>query len=47
MSLIEVKDGRKPPSRRRLTPDEERFALRFPVVIVESVDDVLRFARTQ
>ena len=36
--LIEVKDGAKPPSARKLTPDEERWigAWRGPVYIVTS-----------
>lgn len=29
-SLIELKDGDKPPSARRLTPDEEKFHLSWP-----------------
>jgi hypothetical protein len=45
VTLVEVKDGRKAPSRRRLTPDEQTFAQRFPVAVVESVDDVLRLSR--
>jgi len=42
--VVEVKDGEKPPSRRRLTPDEERWHARFPatVLIWESVEDVQR-----
>ncbi len=42
--LIEIKNGGKPPSERRLTPDEERFKnnwLGRPVRIIESVDDVI------
>ena len=27
--LVEVKDGSKPPSARKLTPDQERFAVEF------------------
>lgn len=40
--LVEIKDGRKPPSRRRLTGDERRFveSWRGRVEIVESMDDV-------
>ena len=39
--LFEVKDGNKPPSKRRLTPDEQEWheAWRGHVHIVESVED--------
>lgn len=43
--LLEVKDGTKPPSRRALTPDEERFVRSWrgrPVVVVESIVEALR-----
>lgn len=42
--LLELKDGRKPPSARKLTPDEERWhkAWRGLVVVVASVDEALR-----
>jgi hypothetical protein len=40
--LVEVKDGRKPPSARKLTPDEDRFRRGWKgyYAIVESLDDV-------
>lgn len=40
--LIEIKDGDKSPSRRKLTPDEQRFAndWRGPLALIESEDDV-------
>jgi hypothetical protein len=40
--LVEVKDGRKPPSARKLTPDEDRFrrGWKGSYAIVESLDDV-------
>jgi len=44
--LVEVKDGDLPPSRRKLTRDEEVFAENFPVYIVGSVDDVLEIAKS-
>lgn len=42
--LMEVKDGGKQPSKRKLTPDEERFAevWKGQVVVVETVKDALR-----
>lgn len=41
--LVEVKDSRKPPSARRLTPDEQRFAdlWRGQVAVAESVSEAL------
>jgi len=46
--LVEVKDGGKPPSQRKLTPPEEKFRQEWEPVyeIVESVDDALRLARS-
>lgn len=42
--LLEVKDGAKPPSKRKLTPDEQKFhaTWRGQVCVVESLDDALR-----
>ena len=42
--LIEIKDGRKPPSRRRLTPDEQAWHERWrgQVAVAESVEDALK-----
>lgn len=41
--LVEIKDGAKPPSKRKLTPDEERWHQLWTgqIDIVESSDDVL------
>ena len=41
--LVEIKDGDKAPSRRHLTPDEQRWheEWRGQVVIVESIDDAV------
>jgi Holliday junction resolvase len=42
--LVEIKDGSKPPSQRRLTRDEARFHLQWSehVEVVESVGDALK-----
>lgn len=43
--VLEVKDGSKPPSHRKLTPAEEMWLMRFdetaPVFVVNSVDEAL------
>ena len=41
--FLEVKDGKKSPSKRRLTPDETEWhdSWRGQVAIVESIDDAL------
>lgn len=42
-SLIEVKDGGKPPSARKLTPDQEKFhaAWKGRIFVVTSPDEAL------
>ena len=42
--LLEVKDGNKPPSKRRLTPAEQRWHMEWngQVAIVNSVDEAIR-----
>jgi hypothetical protein len=47
-ALVELKDGAKPPSARKLTPDEERFHAewRGQVAIIESVDEAIAFIQT-
>lgn len=43
--LMEVKDGAKPPSARRLTPDEQKFFDEWtggPCVIVNSTEEALQ-----
>ena len=42
-ALVEIKDGTKPPSRRKLTPAEQEFkdTWKGGVHLVESLDDVL------
>ena len=44
-ALVEVKDGEKPPSQRRLTDGEREFAENWAgvYVVIESLSDVLRF----
>ena len=43
-ALVEIKDGNLPPSRKKLTPDEEKFHREWPgeIHIIESPDDVIR-----
>lgn len=44
MVCLEVKDGDKPPSERRLTPDQEKWHAQWrgpAVVVVENVDQAL------
>ena len=38
--LIEVKDGSKPPSARRLTADQVEWHARWPVHVVTAAEDV-------
>jgi hypothetical protein len=44
---VEIKDPAQPPSKRRLTPDEERWhdeaaqTQDAPVAVVETIDDLL------
>ena len=42
--LLEIKDGSKSPSRRTLTPDEQKFhsTWRGAAAVVTSLDDALR-----
>ena len=43
--LLEVKDGRKPPSARKLTPDQEEFHKAWegvPLYVVENPWDALK-----
>ncbi len=42
--LVELKDGRKAPSKRRLTPDELHWheSWRGQVAVAESVEDILK-----
>lgn len=44
--VIEIKDGSKPPSRRKLTPAEQgwhdRFGVQAPVYIAETIEESLQ-----
>jgi hypothetical protein len=48
LKLVELKDGSKPPSARRLTDDEKRFHALWGehVVIVESLEDAIALVQT-
>ena len=45
--LVEVKDGEKPPSKRKLTPKQEDFHNSWvgPIEIAETTDDVMKIVR--
>ena len=45
--LIEVKDGEKVPSARRLTPDQLEWHTRWPVSIVENIEQAIAVVRAQ
>ena len=40
--MLELKDGSKAPSRRKLTPHQVKFHEDWPVHVVESVEDALK-----
>ena len=45
--LMEIKDGKKRPSERHLTPDQEKFFAAWqggPLAVIDSVDAALRMA---
>ena len=46
--LVEVKDGQKPPSKRRLTPEENEFHNNWndKVYVIESLEDVIEFYKS-
>lgn len=45
--LLEIKDGAKPPSARKLTPDQIEFhaGCKAPLVVVKNVDEALEAIR--
>jgi Holliday junction resolvase len=45
--LIEIKDGSLPPSKRKLTPDEQKFhdTWRGYVVVINSVDEAIELIK--
>lgn len=46
--FVEVKDGSRPPSERRLTPDQERWHAEwsgYPVFVIESVEQALELVK--
>ena len=50
VAMVEIKDGAKTPSRRKLTPGEVKFKDRWVAaggtwVLIETIDDVIKFLR--
>ena len=45
--VVEIKDGKKPPSARKLTEGEEKFALKWGAhwALITSVNDVIELDR--
>lgn len=43
--LVEIKDGAKPPSARRLTEAQEAIHQGWPVIILESIDEAIKLVR--
>ena len=39
--LVEVKDGSKPPSARKLTIDQVEWHSRWPVTVVKNIDEAI------
>jgi len=47
LHMLEVKDGDKPPSARKLTPHQKRFHADWPVVVVTCIDEALEVVSGQ
>jgi hypothetical protein len=47
--LVEIKDGSKRPSERKLTPDQVKFhgAWKGPVAVVENAEELIALIRMQ
>lgn len=43
--LVEVKDGSKKPSARKLTPDQVEWHSRWPVTVVNNIEDAIAALR--
>jgi len=43
--MLEVKDGDKSPSRRKLTPHQVKFHEEWPVAVVTDIDEALEAVR--
>ena len=46
--MVEIKDGKKPPSARELTPAQEKFHEKwknYPIFILKDDEDVRRFLK--
>ena len=42
LTILEVKDGDKPPSRQKLTPHQIKFKQRWPVHVVRNLDEAIQ-----
>lgn len=45
--LVEVKDGNKPPSKRKLTPDQEKLHASFlgAITVIENIDQAIELVK--
>ena len=42
LHLLEIKNGSKPPSKRKLTDDQIDFCKLWPVTVVNNIDEALK-----